>query len=160
MPFILVLIGALLLVAAIRNTQGDLATALATDVPGFMVWALAIVGVGALGWVPGMRQISRGLVALVLVVLVLANYRQLFAGFQSATATTGGTPATDPATAYALNPTAPAVTAAGIAGQSSGGTAATATAINQPTASPFGAFDPAAFLTSFEQGIGGFGGIA
>ena len=161
MPFLLVMIGAVLLVAAIRNTQGDLATALETDVPGFLVWGLALGAVGALGYVPGMKQVSRGLLALVLVVLVLQNYTKLFAGLslQSITGTAAGTPATDPATAYTQNPSAPAVTTAGITGTSGGGAASVGSVAQAATTSPLGAFDPAAFVTAFSAGVGGFGGV-
>jgi hypothetical protein len=159
-PFVLLLIGAVALVAAMRNTQGDLATALETDVPAFGKWGLAIVGVGALGWVEGMRTISRGLVALVLVVLVLVNYKALFAGFQGATTIAQPTtPAPTPAAAYVANPTSPNITQANVSG--TGSAAGNVNAFVTPQViSPFGAFDPAAFLSQFEQGIGGFGGIA
>jgi hypothetical protein len=38
-PFLLVLVGVVLIVTAYKNTVGDLATALATDVPPFLKWA-------------------------------------------------------------------------------------------------------------------------
>ncbi len=160
MPFLLVLIGAVLLVAAVRNTEGDLGNALAADVPGFIKWALAIVAVGALGWVPGLRVISRWLLALVLVVIVLKNYTQLFQGFTALkTPPAPIQAAASPASQYVANPANPQITAANITGSST-----TAASINsvQPAsvASPLGAFDPAAFLTAFETGIGGFGGAA
>lgn len=84
MILIALLIGVILIVAAIRNSQGSLFSALATDVPGFVVWAAAIFAVGAIGFVPGLKPISRGLLALVLVVLILRNYQQILAGFKNA----------------------------------------------------------------------------
>jgi hypothetical protein len=81
MPFVLVIIGAILIIAAVRNTHGELATALEADIPGYAKWAAAFFGVGALGWIPGFQGISRMLLALVVVVLVLTNYRQILAGF-------------------------------------------------------------------------------
>jgi hypothetical protein len=160
-PFVLLLIGAVALVAAMRNTQGDLATALETDVPAFGKWGLAIVGVGALGWVEGMRTISRGLVALVLLVLVLVNYKALFAGFQGATTIAQPTtPAPTPAAAYVANPTSPNITQANVSGTGSSAGGNVNAMAGPQVSNPFGAFDPAAYLTAFEQGVGGFGGIA
>lgn len=153
----LVIVGVVLLVAAWRNTAGDLGTALGTDVPPFLVWAGALIAVGSLGYVPGMKQISRGLLALVLIVLVLTNYQALFKGLSQVTAAGGGTAAIDPATAYALNPNANTTTLAEIQGTSQGGGG---TQMAQPTTNPFGAFDPSAFVTAFESGVGGFGGVA
>jgi uncharacterized membrane protein YgcG len=84
MLLVALLIGVILIVAAIRNSQGALFTALATDVPGFVVWAAAIVGVGAIGFIPGLKPASRGLLALVIVVLLVNNYQAIIAGFQGA----------------------------------------------------------------------------
>lgn len=84
MPLIILLIAVLLIVAAIRNSQSALFSAIATDVPEFVVWAAAIVALGVAGFVPGLKPISRGLLVLVLVVLVLNNYQAVIAGFQNA----------------------------------------------------------------------------
>lgn len=82
MPFVLLLIGAVLVVTAILGNQSKLATALQQDVPPFGIWALSIVAVGGLGWVPGMERISRYLLALVLIVLVLRNYQNIIKGLE------------------------------------------------------------------------------
>jgi len=82
MTLILLIVGAVLVVAAIRNSQGALFSALQTDVPGFVVWAAAILALGALGFVPGLKPVSRGLLALVLVVIVLKNAKGVLADFQ------------------------------------------------------------------------------
>jgi hypothetical protein len=167
MPFLLILIGAVLIVSAYRNTYGDLATALETDVPGFATWALAIAAVAALGWVPGMQKISRWLLALVIVVLVLRNYQALFANAQTLAKLPAATPAqTTPTAAYLASPTAPNITTADISGGTSAGSSSTIAgsinAANQiaTVTSPLGAYDPAAYLTQFEAGVGGFGGVA
>jgi hypothetical protein len=158
MPVMLLIVAAVLFVAAYRNTAGDLGTALTTDVPPFLVWAGALLAVGALGYIPGMRQISRGLLVLVLIVLVLTNYQALFRGLSNVAPVQVGAAAVDPATAYALNPQASGVTLAGIQGTSGGNV--NNVALAQPTTNPLGAFDPAAFLSAFESGAGGFGGVA
>lgn len=153
MPLLLIFVAGVLIVSAFRNTQTQLATELETDLPGFGAWALAIIGVGALGWVPGMRVISRWLLALVIVVLVVKNYSALFSGFSRTTAPPPIQGAITPAAAYAANPDNPQLAAGDV------GTNVNAV---QPASvtSPFGAFDPAAFLTAFESGVGGFGGVA
>lgn len=84
MILVLLFIGAILVVAAIRNSQGALFTALSTDVPGFVTWAAAIFAVGAVGFVPGLRPVSRGLLALILTVIILKNYQQILDGFNQA----------------------------------------------------------------------------
>lgn len=87
MILVVLLIGAILLVAALRNTYGALFTDLKQDVPGFVVWAAAVVALGAIGFIPGLKPISRGLMALVLVVIVMQNYTKILAGFQSVSKT-------------------------------------------------------------------------
>src|ERR1700744_1855791 len=84
MPFLLLAAGIIIIVAAVRNTYKQLGTALATDVPGFTVWAAAVFAVAAIGWIPGMKSVSRGLMTLVLLVLVLSNYSNIVAGFTNA----------------------------------------------------------------------------
>lgn len=84
MPFILILIAAVFLVSAFNNTQGNLATALEQDVPGYTKWAAALAAVGALGWVPGLQKPSRYLLALVLLVIFLRNYQNILNGFKAA----------------------------------------------------------------------------
>lgn len=84
MIIIALLIGVILIVAAIRNSQDALFKALATDVPEFVVWAAAIFAVGAIGFIPGLKPISRGLLALIIIVIVLHNYKNILAGFTNA----------------------------------------------------------------------------
>jgi hypothetical protein len=83
MILVVLLIGAVLLVAALRNTYSALFADLGQDVPKFVTWAAAIVALGALGYLPGLRPISRGLMSLVLVVIVFQNYQNILEGFQS-----------------------------------------------------------------------------
>lgn len=101
MILIALMIGIILVVAAIRNSQASLFSALATDVPQFVVWAAALLALGMIGFIPGLKPVSRGLLALVIVVIVLRNYQGILAGFSSAakvgssTATTGKTVSID-----------------------------------------------------------------
>jgi len=95
MIFIALIIGAILIVAAIRNSQGALATALTTDAPGYVIWAAAIVAVGAIGFVPDLKPISRGLLALIVLVIFLRNYQTIISGFETVdTSSTGSTSST------------------------------------------------------------------
>lgn len=91
MIVLILFIGVILVVAAIRNTQGTLFSALQTDVPGFFIWGAAVLAVAAIGYVPGLKTASRGLLALIVVVLVLNNYQAILAGFSGATKTAAPT---------------------------------------------------------------------
>lgn len=105
MALVALIIGAVLIVAAFRNSQGALAAQLGADVPGFVVWAAAIVAVGVVGMIPALRPFSKGLLILVVVVLLLTNYQAILAGFSGAVRSgqTGGT-AAKPSTANASDP--------------------------------------------------------
>ena len=83
MPFVLLIIGAVLIVAAFNNAQGRLAAELQTDIPGFFAWAIAIAAILGLGYLPGLKTASRWLLALVLMVIVLKNYTTILSGFSS-----------------------------------------------------------------------------
>lgn len=80
----LLAIAIVLIVAAFRNTQGALFAALYQDVPDFVVWAAAIFAVGAIGFVPGLKPVSRGILALLILSIVLKNYQGIIAGFNNA----------------------------------------------------------------------------
>lgn len=84
MGLIALVIGITLIVAAVRNSQGALFTALEADVPKFVVWAAAIIAVGAIGAIPGLKPVSRWLLALVIIVIIINNYKKLVTGFQNA----------------------------------------------------------------------------
>lgn len=83
MPFILIVIGAILIIAAFNGTHTDLARHLEQDIPGFFKWLIAIVAIAALGFVPGLRTPSRYLLALVLMVIFLVNYQRIIDGFKN-----------------------------------------------------------------------------
>lgn len=83
MAFLALAIAVLLIVSAIRNTHGQLLGALLQDVPGFAIWGAAIFAVAVIGFIPGLKPVSRGLLALVLLVIILTNYRAILDGFQT-----------------------------------------------------------------------------
>lgn len=95
MAFLALLIAVVLIVVAIRGTQGTLFSALMTDVPGFAVWAAAIFSLALIGFVPGLKPVSRGLLALVILVIVLRNYSSVLASFQGLVKNPGGAAGSD-----------------------------------------------------------------
>lgn len=80
MTLVVLAIGVVILVASLRGTHANLFKAIGTDVPGFVVWAAAIVALGTLGFIPALKPVSRGLLALVIVVLVFQNYGPILTG--------------------------------------------------------------------------------
>lgn len=65
MSIALVLAGVVLLMAAIRNTQGQLGTLISGDLGGGVIaWIAVIAAVGAAGYAPSLRTPSRALLAL------------------------------------------------------------------------------------------------
>jgi len=91
------IIGAALILTAYRNTQAELFQLLQSDAGGYVKWAAAILAIGAIGYIPDMRNVSRALLALVLLVIVISN-QGAFQNFKAAV--TGSIPqATIPQTA-------------------------------------------------------------
>lgn len=79
MAFVLLIIGAVMVDSAVRNTEGQLWTLVKGDFEGtgqqhgFIVWFAAILVIGAVGYVPSLRSLSRVFLALVIVVLLISN---------------------------------------------------------------------------------------
>lgn len=96
MPFALIAIGLLLVIAAYNNTQDVLGGQLKKDFSGstgFVYWIAAIIIVGAIGYMKPMQTVSRAMLALILVVVFLTN-SGVFAQFNAALAgSAGGTDA-------------------------------------------------------------------
>lgn len=94
MAVVFVIIGLALIISAIRNTWSTPSTGLQAllvsdftssangSVP-FGIWILAIFSIGALGYIPGFRTLSNGLLVLVIIVLLLSN-SGFFGKFQKA----------------------------------------------------------------------------
>jgi hypothetical protein len=84
MPFALLIVGVVLVVASVRDTQGDLYTLVKGDFTGpnnFIYWMISILIVGALGYIPSLQKLSRLFLVLILVGLLL-NRKGFFAQFQ------------------------------------------------------------------------------
>lgn len=79
MPFMLIVIGLVLVITSIQNTYSALGQQLQKDLvgpQGFIVWALALIAVGALGYVNGWEKFSRWFLALILIAIVLAQSKR------------------------------------------------------------------------------------
>jgi hypothetical protein len=89
-PYALILAGIVLVIAGVRNTHTALFSLLIGDFTGtrsFIWWALSILGIGAVGYVEDLRGLANTFLALVFIVLILANkgvFAQFTAAFQGA----------------------------------------------------------------------------
>jgi hypothetical protein len=91
MPFALLIVGVFLLVAGVRGTQTQLFTLVHGDFTGsdnFIYWLLAILAIGAVGYIPRLKGVSNAMLALVIVILFLSR-GGFFARFTSAIGVTG-----------------------------------------------------------------------
>lgn len=118
MPFALLIIGLLLVVAGARGTAGDLATLLKSDFSGsnnFFYWFGSILLIGALGYYSPAEKVSRMFLALILIVMILAN-KGLFQKLTDALANIQAPPAAQEAAVGAQIPDAIGGGGAGAAG--------------------------------------------
>ena len=106
MPFVLILFGAILFVAAVQNNQAALWALVKNDFSGkdsFAVWIIAIIAIGSLGYIKSLRTLSISIMTLLLLVLVISNkgvFSQLQQFVQGADAS-GGSTFIDPQTGEA-----------------------------------------------------------
>jgi hypothetical protein len=74
MSFALFLIGAILIVSAVRGTTHDLGALVKSEFTGpsnFIYWIVALLFVGAVGYIPKLKSLSVAFLTLVIIVLVL-----------------------------------------------------------------------------------------
>ena len=94
MSFALFFAGAVLLIAAVRNTQSGangLFTLLQGDFTGpnnFIFWLASLLVIGAIGYIPKAKPFSVALLALVILTIVLRKGTGLFSQFTSALGST------------------------------------------------------------------------
>lgn len=87
MPLFLVIVGVIFLVSAIRGNQNDLIDLLKADFSGnnnFILWVLAIIVIVSAGTFKPIKPISDAFLGLVILVIIVANYRNgkdLFSSF-------------------------------------------------------------------------------
>ena len=78
MPFALIIAGIILTVAGVRDTQSALFALLKGDFTGpnnYTWWAVSVLAIGATGYVDALKQLSHYFLALILIVLILAKYK-------------------------------------------------------------------------------------
>jgi hypothetical protein len=91
-PFVLILLGVLLIVTGIRGTVFDLGRLVVGDFTGsgnFFYWIAALFIIGAIGYVDELRTPSRMFLALVIVALLFSNrgfFNQFVAQLKSGSA--------------------------------------------------------------------------
>lgn len=86
MPFVLIIVGLIVFVAAIRGTIGTLGSLLYGDFTGsnsFLYWAVSILVIGAVGYIKALKGLSDSFILLLVIVLFLSN-RGFFAQFTNA----------------------------------------------------------------------------
>jgi hypothetical protein len=92
--FVLIAVGVILFVTAYQGTTGTLGSMLVQDVigtqgtKGFLYWAVAILVIGAIGYIQKLKGLSDAFVALLLLVLFIGN-KGFFAKFNQALGTIG-----------------------------------------------------------------------
>lgn len=104
MPFLFLVAGLVMIISAVKGTQGTLLQLLKSDVTGknnFIYWMLAILGIGAFGYVKELKPLATAMLVLVVVVLFLDS-KGVFAQFSAAIGQTQNQTST-PATATNSN---------------------------------------------------------
>jgi hypothetical protein len=87
MPFVLLALGILFLVVSIKGTQGDLFALLQSEFTGsnsFIIWASALIILGLLAYIKPIRPVVHAFMALIVLVLLLANHGHFFSQFNQA----------------------------------------------------------------------------
>jgi hypothetical protein len=128
MPFALITIGLIFFLSALNTVNGQpaykalsaqLYSDLFTSSPSFIKWALALVAVGFIGYIPGAKKPADWFMFLIIIGMVLANgglFTQLESAIQAGPAAPGATGTT----ATAATGTAGATTLQGLANQATG----------------------------------------
>lgn len=76
MPFALALIGVIFVTSGVRGTSQDLAALVKGDFTGennFVYWFIAVIVIGALGYIEDLRDLSRAFLTLIIIVLLLSE---------------------------------------------------------------------------------------
>jgi hypothetical protein len=93
MPFLLLIVGFIAIVSALRGTYADLGKQVVSDLqgssgsPGYLYWVASLIIVGAIGYYSPLQKFSRAFMFLILLGMVLAAYKknnQVFAQIFSA----------------------------------------------------------------------------
>jgi hypothetical protein len=112
MPFVLIFVGLVLVIAAIEGTEQALGAQLKKDFSGqgsFLLWAAAIVAVGSIGYVPELKKFSDTFLVLLLVSLLFSNPAAL-GNIASEIQSAAASPAPEQAADASVAPGAPSST--------------------------------------------------
>ena len=86
MGLVLLIAGLLMVITGARGTYAQFGSLVAGEFQGpnnFVYWALALGGLGLVGYIPKLQTVSRLLMTLVLLTLIL-SHKGFFAQFQAA----------------------------------------------------------------------------
>ncbi len=89
MPFAILIVGLLLIIAGARDKTGELGGLIAGDFSGsgnFLIWGSAVAGVGSLGYVSEFRNVSRVFLGLIILSMLISD-KGFFTQFYSAIST-------------------------------------------------------------------------
>ena len=163
MAFALLVVGIILLTASIRNTQGCLIRLLQADFIGpgnFAYWIVALIVVGAIGYIDKLKKISDGLLVLIFVALFLSRGQPKAGGdfFAKLVAALKGTQTATPLPAQGSN-LFPGLTTPGITIGIGGNTPTTGPRTTPGNPSPYPIpTGPTGLPSPFPYGGGGPGG--
>lgn len=76
MPFVILIAGIVLVVAAARDKQSDLFALMKSDFTGkgsFMPWIASLLLIGGLGYVKPIKPVTDAFILLLIIVLFLSN---------------------------------------------------------------------------------------
>ncbi len=120
MPFALTTVGLFMVVLGFQDTYKQAGTLIAGDFTGknnFIYFFVAIMVLGGIGYIKGLETFSRALMALIIVVLFLANKGGVFT--EASSALSSGTSTADTAIGTPLQGSPSAASANGGASSSS-----------------------------------------
>lgn len=83
MPFAIIFIALILIVTGFKGTTGTLTANITQDAKEIFVPVIAIFVIGAIGYIPGLKKVSDGFLALILLAMFLSN-RGFFSKFNQA----------------------------------------------------------------------------
>lgn len=84
MPFAFIIVGLVMVISGVRGTSSYLLTLVKGDITGkngYLYWMVTILAVGAVGYIPSFKSVSRAFLTLILVVLVLKDGTGFFSKF-------------------------------------------------------------------------------
>jgi predicted lipid-binding transport protein (Tim44 family) len=112
MPFVLIFVGLLLVIAGVRQQEGQLLSLFQADFTGngslsgsYFGWLIAIGVLGGLGYIKAIRPLANAFMALVILILFLSN-KGFFSQFNQAISQAASTPPASTTSTSTSNTTA------------------------------------------------------